>query len=141
LFNPYGKSMVSIKTSGFPWLHTKYQLSDLRFDFLDVENPSVNPYRKFMVSPKIDVFLTYADTQAIKQADNFFFQDSSLREREYTYQQRRRMKLFYVKLSNPTAGQCPQRISYTYIPSYLCTCVTWCIRKLSVIFNVFNKSR
>jgi hypothetical protein len=133
--------MVSIKTSGFPWVHIKYQLSDIRFEFLDVKNPSVNPYRRFMVSVKIDVLFTFADTQASKQADNFFFQDSSLREREYTYQQRRRMKLFYVKLSNPTAGRCSQRISYTYIPSYLCTCVTWCIRKLFVIFNVFNESR
>jgi hypothetical protein len=36
-----------------------------------------------MVSLKIDVFLTFADKQANKQSDNFFFQDSSLREREY----------------------------------------------------------
>jgi hypothetical protein len=130
--------MVSPKTSGFPWVHTKYQLSDLRFEFLDVENPSVNPYGKFMVSLKIDVshLCGHTSKQASRQ---FFFLDSSLREREDTYQQRRRMKLFYVKLLNPTAGRCPQRISYTYIPSYLCTCVTWCIRKLFVIFNVFNK--
>jgi hypothetical protein len=85
--------MVSQKTSGFTQNHTRYQGSDLIFEFLDVENPSVNPYGNFIVSLKIDVFLTFADTQAIKQssnqainqADNFFFQDSSLREREYHY--------------------------------------------------------
>jgi hypothetical protein len=61
--------MVSIKTSGFPWVHTKYQLSDLRFEFLDVKNPSVNPYRKFMVSRKSMFFLPL---RTHKQADNFF---------------------------------------------------------------------
>src|SRR6202044_4211633 len=52
----YGKFMVSLKTSGFPWNHTRYQLSDLRFELLDVENPSVNPYGKFMVSLKTSGF-------------------------------------------------------------------------------------
>jgi hypothetical protein len=84
--NPYGKCMVSQKTSGFPQNHTRYQGSDLIFDFLDVGNPSVNPYGNFMVSLKIDVFLTFADRQASKQAnkqaDNLCLQDSSLRERE-----------------------------------------------------------
>jgi hypothetical protein len=36
-----------------------------------------------MASLKIDVFLTFADTQASKQANNLFLQDSSLREREH----------------------------------------------------------
>ncbi len=58
--NPYGKSMVSQKTSGFPQNHTRYQGSDLIFEFLDVGNSSVNPYGNFMVSLKIDVFLTSA---------------------------------------------------------------------------------
>jgi hypothetical protein len=60
--------------------------------------------------------------------------------RKYTYQERREMKLFYVELLNPTAGRCPQRISYTHIPSHLSTCVNWCIRILFVIFNVLKKS-
>ncbi len=72
------------KTSGFPQNDTRYQGSDLIFEFLDVENTSVNPYGTFVVSLKIDVFLTFADTQTSKQASNqtIFFQDSSLRERE-----------------------------------------------------------
>jgi hypothetical protein len=74
--------MVSQKTSGFTQNHTRYQGSDLIFEFLDVENSSVNPYGNFMVSLKIDVFLTFADRQASKQADNLCLQDSSLRERE-----------------------------------------------------------
>jgi hypothetical protein len=60
--------MVSQKTSGFTQNHTRYQGSDLIFEFLDVENPSVNPYGNFMVSLKNDVFLTFADRQASKQA-------------------------------------------------------------------------
>jgi hypothetical protein len=74
--------MVSLKISGFPWNHTRYQRFDLRFELLDGGNPLVNPYAKFMVSLKIDVFLTFADIQAIKQANNLCLVDSSLRERE-----------------------------------------------------------
>jgi hypothetical protein len=78
--------MVSQKTSGFPQNHTRYQGSDLIFEFLDVENPSVNPYGNFMASLKIDVFLTFADTQASKQAiRQFFFSKTLLYEKENTH--------------------------------------------------------
>src|SRR5438067_978908 len=48
--------MVSLKNSGFPWNHTRYQRFDDRFEFLDVENPSVNTYGKSMVSLKTSGF-------------------------------------------------------------------------------------
>jgi hypothetical protein len=46
------KFMDSQKTSGFPQNRIRYQGSDLIFEFLDVGNPLVKPYGKFMVSPE-----------------------------------------------------------------------------------------
>ncbi len=59
--------MVYQKASGSPQNHTRYQRSDLIFEFLDVGNSSVNPDGNFMVSLKIDVFFTFADRQASRQ--------------------------------------------------------------------------